>query len=374
MSETNNQAAAAASPTAASPAAAQAPTPASAEHIPAANDATIVPEDVITRASGEGLENCWANSLVSLQDDTDNESVLGGSVASSTTSVYSSVLQYRQENGRTYHSYKEGKYILPNDERENERLDIQHNMFILSFDGRLGTSPPTDPGSKVGRVLDIGTGTGVWAIDFADEHPEADILGVDLSAIQPSFAPPNVRFEIDDIEEPWTYSQPFDFIHSRGMTTSISNWKQYIKKCYDNLVPGGYLELTEIDLQPRSDDGTLKEDASLLLFSRLWGEACEKFGRPFFKDQSVLRDMMIEVGFESTHARSFKWPSSPWAKDPKYNELGQWNLDNMIPNLDGLVMAALTRGHDWSREEVTILAMNVRKEMTDPKIHSYSTM
>ncbi|KAF6823715.1 methyltransferase domain-containing protein [Colletotrichum plurivorum] len=266
------------------------------------------------------------------------------------------------------------EYTLPNDERENERLEIQHNMFILSFDGRLGTSPPTDPGSTVGRVLDVGTGTGAWAIDFADEHPEAEILGVDLSAIQPSFAPPNVKFEIDDIEESWTYSQPFDFIHSRMMTTSISNWKEYIKKCYDNLVPGGYLELNELDLQPRSDDGTLKEDASLLLFSRLLGEASEKFGRPFFKDQSVLKDIMAEVGFEDLHAERFKWPSSPWAKDPKYRELGQWNLDNFVANLDGLLMASLTRGHEWSREEVTILAMNVRKEMTDPKIHSYSTI
>lgn len=78
-------------------------------------------------------------------------------------------------------------------------------MFILSFDGRLGTAPPNDLGAKVGRVLDVGTGTGIWAIDFADEHPEAEvcccsaysppllacrlqsqILGVDLSAIQPS--------------------------------------------------------------------------------------------------------------------------------------------------------------------------------------------
>jgi methylase of polypeptide subunit release factors len=33
-------------------------------------------------------------------------------------------------------------------------------------------------------VLDIGTGTGIWAIDFADEHPEAEVIGTDLSPIQ----------------------------------------------------------------------------------------------------------------------------------------------------------------------------------------------
>ncbi|KAL0941220.1 uncharacterized protein CTRU02_203983 [Colletotrichum truncatum] len=309
------------------------------------------------------------------QRDTDNDSLDTGSlVASSTSSIHSSVLQYRLENGRTYHSYKEGKYTLPNDERENERLDIQHNMFIVTFDGSLGTAPPNDPDAKVGRVLDVGTGTGIWALDFGEEHPDAEVIGVDLSAIQPNCTLPNVRFEIDDIEESWTYSRGFDYIHSRMMTSSISSWKDYIKKCYDNLNPGGYLEINEVDLMPRSDDDTLKEDCALLKFSRLWGEAAAKFGRPFLEDLSVLRDVMMEVGFEDVHAKKFKWPSNPWARDKKYKELGLWNLENSVAHLDGFMMAPLTRAHNWSKEEVTVFAMEVRKEMSDRTIHSYSTI
>lgn len=52
--------------------------------------------------------------------------------------------------------------------------------------------------------------------DFADEHPSAEVIGVDLSPIQPSFVPPNCHFEVDDATLPWTYlPSSFDFIHIR---------------------------------------------------------------------------------------------------------------------------------------------------------------
>lgn len=38
---------------------------------------------------------------------------------------------------------------------------------------------------KAPRVLDIGCGSGIWAIQMADEHPEASIVGMDVSPIQP---------------------------------------------------------------------------------------------------------------------------------------------------------------------------------------------
>lgn len=53
------------------------------------------------------------------------------------------------------------------------------------LDNKLGLAPPNDPNSNARRVLDVGTGTGIWAIDYADEHPEAKVIGVDLSPIQP---------------------------------------------------------------------------------------------------------------------------------------------------------------------------------------------
>ena len=116
-------------------------------------------------------------------DDVDNDETYATDDESTlTSSVTSSIRAYRQENGRTYHAYKDGRYLIPNDEVENDRLDFQHAMFLRTIGGKLHLAPvPKNPQN----VLDIGTGTGIWAIDFADEYPSAKVVGTDLSPIQP---------------------------------------------------------------------------------------------------------------------------------------------------------------------------------------------
>ncbi|KAK2050172.1 methyltransferase domain-containing protein [Colletotrichum somersetense] len=302
------------------------------------------------------------------QDDARSE--VGSSVASSTTSVRNSLRDYRLENGRTYHSYKEGKYAFPNDERELDRLDLQHQIWLLMLDDRLGVAPPGKEGAQAGRVLDVGTGTGIWALNFADEHPEAEVCGVDLSPTLPEYVPPNVKFEIDDIEEDWMWSRPFDYIHSRVMTASISNWETYLRQCYKNLVPGGWVELQEFALFPTSDDGTLTEDHALLKWAHLLQTASDKLGRPFISPPP-LKDLLSKSGFVDVSLSLYKCPSNPWAKDLKYRELGVMQSENMLAGLEALTMACLTRALDWTPQEVNVLLIDVRNDVKNRNIHAY---
>jgi SAM-dependent methyltransferase len=160
----------------------------------------------------------------------DGDSALGSENGSSTTSLASSITKYRLENGRTYHAYKDGKYVFPNDEPEQERLDLQHHICSITFDGRLFSCPIDAATTK--RVLDVGCGTGIWVTDYADEWPQASVLGIDLSPIQPAFVPPNAQFQVDDVEEDWTFGESFDFIYARMMTGSLQNWDRFFDQCY----------------------------------------------------------------------------------------------------------------------------------------------
>lgn len=77
---------------------------------------------------------------------------------SGTASITSSVFNYEYENGRRYHGYRAGQYLLPNDDTEQERLDLTHHVFSLTLEGELCMAKLQDPQ----RILDLGTGTGIW--------------------------------------------------------------------------------------------------------------------------------------------------------------------------------------------------------------------
>jgi hypothetical protein len=66
------------------------------------------------------------------------------------------------ENGRRYHKFREGAYNFPNDETEQDREDMKHAMVVNLCGRRLHFA---DIGENPQNILDMGTGTGIWAIE-----------------------------------------------------------------------------------------------------------------------------------------------------------------------------------------------------------------
>ncbi|KIX06361.1 uncharacterized protein Z518_04337 [Rhinocladiella mackenziei CBS 650.93] len=159
----------------------------------------------------------------------DVDSAYGDELESYTTSLSHSAVNYRWEHGRRYHSFREGSYNFPNDEEEQDRYDLMHEVLITAMGDKHFLAPLKE---DIARIVDIGTGTGIWAIQIGDMFPSAQVIGNDLSPIQPQWVPPNVTFEVDDVESEWQYSQPFDFIHSRYMAGSIADWPRLMSECY----------------------------------------------------------------------------------------------------------------------------------------------
>ncbi|KAL2046992.1 hypothetical protein N7G274_001010 [Stereocaulon virgatum] len=84
-------------------------------------------------------------------------------------------------------------HLVPVDEREIERLEAQHRVFSLMFDGKLIFPPMT----KVENVLDCGYGSASWAIEVAEQYPDCEVIGVDISPhMKPDDTPENFWPEV----------------------------------------------------------------------------------------------------------------------------------------------------------------------------------
>ncbi|CAG8400839.1 unnamed protein product [Penicillium salamii] len=301
---------------------------------------------------------------------TESSSVFEEDLTSTyTASLLSEAENFTYENGRRYHSYREGTYVLPNDEPEQDRQDLLHHVRNLVLRGRLFHAPLE---KNIQRVLDIGTGTGIWAIDFADAFPSAQVIGIDLSPIQPAWVPPNCRFIVDDAEAAWLYSrsQPFDYIHSRDMGGSISDWPRLLAQGFQHLRPGGWIELCEFEVMLRSDDDSIALAPTLCEFLGHLDRASARFNRPM-NIARYHRQHLIEAGFENVHDDTFKVPSSTWPTDPLNKEIGKYNLCSLLLAVESYSLALFTRVLGWSNERTQVFLAGVRRELKNPDVRSY---
>jgi SAM-dependent methyltransferase len=157
---------------------------------------------------------------------------------------------------------------------------------------------------SIHRVLDIATGTGIWAIEFASEHPAAEVIGTDLSPIQPEYVPANCSFQIDDAEDPWTFSQPFDYIHGRLLATCFKNFPGVVKQAFDGLRPGGYLELQ--DVVPTVCYDNSWEGSEYQRWISLLVEGGKALGMDWDKAAKYKR-YLEEAGFVDVEQVEFAW-------------------------------------------------------------------
>ncbi|KIW20571.1 hypothetical protein PV08_01146 [Exophiala spinifera] len=305
------------------------------------------------------------------QIDDGQDSTYGEDAITETTSISSWIHDYRVENGRTYHAYKDGKYWGSNDEAANEHLDIGHHLYTKTFNSKLFLAP-IDPNPS--QILDLGTGTGLWAIDVADAYPSAIITGTDLSPIQPSWVPPNVRFEIDDMEAEWTYPpNSFDLIHIRGLHGTIIDWPALYAQCMTALKPGGWLEQAEYSAQFSSDDDTIPPNGGIEAWNRV-GPECHKVLDRELQVLDGMRSHMLDAGFQSVVEHRFKWPIGPWPRNPELKSLGAWTRAHVETGLENWTLRLLTSVLGWTAEEVMVLCANVRKEIRNPKVHAIHRM
>ncbi|KAK4153508.1 Phosphomethylethanolamine N-methyltransferase [Chaetomidium leptoderma] len=317
--------------------------------------------------------------------DDDLDSTLGDSdAASSTASLSTSILEYRTLHGRTFHSDRvtDAQYWTPNDERQMEASDIIHHCLTLVHDGALFKAPLKDDLEvSVWRgvtrdMLTLKSITGIWAIDFADKYPNTQVTGTDISPIQPTWVPPNLKFEMDDATLDWTYADDhFDYVHMRYLFGSVADWPALLQRAYRCCKPGGHVESFEASCVFRSDDGSLADGTPMDQWGKVFVEAGKKFGRPFdVVGEGLVQDAFEKAGFEAITQWEFKCPIGAWPQDKKLRDIGSYALAGILQDIEGWILFVWSQVMGWSKEQVAVYVAHLRNQLKDRNVHGYVMM
>jgi len=142
------------------------------------------------------------------------------------------------ENGREYYANWANTYPYPCDDVENDRLDCQHHAWYhIALGGRYHLATLRNvPGL---RILDVGYGTGIWAMDVKNEYPNAIITAIDIGDAQPAMnreGQPvdygvDFRSGVDFTLDDWGLQDgTFDFIHCAMLCGSVPDWQIFVSR------------------------------------------------------------------------------------------------------------------------------------------------
>ncbi|KAJ4304068.1 hypothetical protein N0V88_001677 [Collariella sp. IMI 366227] len=233
-------------------------------------------------------------------------------------------------------------------EPEQERLDMTHAMMVKGIGEKLFLCPIDT--EKMRRVLDV--------------------IGNDLSPIQPPWVPPNVSFLVDDVESPWVNQTPFDFIFTRYLSACILDWPKLVGSIYSNLAPGGWAEFQDYDLEYYSEDGSLTPEHQTAVWDKTLLGAARQTGRepcPGPRLEGWVRD----GGFVNVRHEVFRFPIGPWAKDRDLKMVGKFNIMQTLNGLEGFSLRLFVGVLGWRQEEVMVLLAHVRNEMKSQVFHAH---
>ena len=254
---------------------------------------------------------------------------------------------------------------MPNDEAEQTRLAVAHQVYLPALDDQLtiGLIP-----RSAKRILDIGTGTGDWAIAIAERFPKAEIIATDITnSFQPASAPPNVFFELDDAQLEWAYNEPFHFIHMRNLAGAFSDWATIYAEVYKNLRRGGSFEI--------ADRGAIQfkkeaPNSNTSIYNGAIQSAAEMSGRPLNLNH-LKKPILDKAGLSVIKTRVLEIPLGTYDPDPRKKLAGKMAMIATLEGLEAMSLRLLTKHLGWKAEDVRELCSKVQEEIMKPDARAF---
>ena len=157
------------------------------------------------------------------------------------------------------------------------------------------------------------------------------------------------------------------------MGGSISDWPRLMQQAYDNLQPGGWLEVTDFETWATTDDNSLPPDSAYSEYQERLSEAATLFGKTM-NISPQYKSLVEGAGFSSVVEEKYKAPLSPWPKDRKLRNLGRYLNVQMMDAIEPYSLALFSRVLKWEPERIQLLLAGVRNDLRNLNYHMYSVV
>lgn len=87
-----------------------------------------------------------------------------------------------------------------------------------------------------------------------------------------------------------------------------------------------------------------------------------------FSAPNKYKQWLAEAGFVDIVEDVGPLPGNPWPSDPKYKEMGKWQMMNFYRGMRGLCWK-LFRGYGMTPEDIESLVHLARQDLRDTRLH-----
>ena len=228
--------------------------------------------------------------------------------------------------------------------------------------------------------------------ESSQQAPSLSSKGKQKKIVEAS--PPPPRFDpytIESYVEPpisWNFSEPFDFIHLRGLKGAFANWPAVYKEIYKSLAPGGWVEVADYEIEIHEPDDSpasasssttakgksrkkpAKTFPNLRVLYNATVQAAQTSGK-VLGTAHITTSLLEAAGFTDVRITQVNVPVGTWHEDEKQKAIGKMFLVCFMEGLEATCLRLLTRyggevgGPPWSAAQVREACDKAKQELLE---------
>jgi len=130
------------------------------------------------------------------------------------------------------------------------------------------------------------------------------------------------------------------------------------------------VEFQEMHPLPHCDDGTMPPDFPLRNYFSAVIEGLRNLGVPLDASRQEASNLSA-YGFINVRHEIMKIPIGTWPMNKTLKTVGLYARTGITDGLQGMAFGPLCRGMGWSKAQVEVMLIDVRKALADSSVHCY---